>query len=451
MSLKKFAQKLNLESENTSFVDEEVVMPSIEERLDAEEAEAELVEVLDEVEEHQEALEESEEAEAEIDEHIEEAEATIAEAEGALGDDAGEAAEEGDEGSASEPSEDTDGGEVDPEDVSEANDDDEDKSVLDENGDLPVEEVVAAQEALKSVLKRTGYTLPNRIQVSREDIRNNPLEAYKMNLEDWKELKNTVSEGAKKIWEQIKKAYRWVVEQFKKVFGSKETKLKLIVKDLNALPGSNNIDAKFTEQFINQYGEKFSAVGSLVNDPKDMIELEKLIKFQADGILAFTKAPGKTYEEKLSNTKTVPTVNLSFTYGPLAEAVKKVQEVRFIKISSDGIIVDGAIVDGGNNIETVSGNKLKNLKFNKATYLKYVTNYISVAHNIERHMAAINSVVDKGDENMITKSIIKYKLNGTLKTFTSYNNDIYRFILVMGKALIAASKGEKAKGDEAKK
>ena len=447
MSLKKFAQKLNLESENTSFVDEEVVMPSIEERLDAEEAEAELVEVLDEVEEHQEALEESEEAEAEIDEHIEEAEATIAEAEGALGDDAGEGTEEGDEGSASEPSEDTDGGEVDPEDVSEGSDDDddEDKSVLDENGDLPVEEVVAAQEALKSILKRTGYTLPNRIQVSREDIRNNPLEAYKMNLEDWKELKNTVSEGAKKIWEQIKKAYKWVVEQFKKVFGSKETKLKLIVKDLNALPGSNNIDPKFTEAFISKYGEKFSAVGSLVNDPKDIIELEKLIKYCADGILAFVKAPGKTPEEKLNNTKQPSPVSLSFTYGPLAEAVKKTQEVKFIKVTG------GEIAVGGSTVASVAGDKLKNLKFNKATYLKYVTNYVSIARNIERHMATINNAVSNGDENMIAKAFIKRSLNGSLKTFASFNNDIYKFILVMGKALISASKGEKAKADEAKK
>ena len=437
MSLKKFAQKLNLESENTSFVDEEVVMPSIEERLDAEEAEAELVEVLDEVEEHQEALEESEEAEAEIDEHIEEAEATIAEAEGALGDDAGESTEEGDEGSASEPSEDTDGGEVDPEDVSEANDDDEDKSVLDENGDLPVEEVVAAQEALKSVLKRTGYTLPNRIQVSREDIRNNPLEAYKMNLEDWKELKNTVSEGAKKIWEQIKKAYRWVVEQFKKVFGSKEAKLKLIVKDLNALPGSNNIDPKFAEQFINQYGEKFSAVGALINDPRDMIELEKLIKLCADSTIKFVKT--KTEEDK------VVTVDLSFSYPPLANAVKETDGVRYIKLTGDTIQV------GGHDVETVNGNKLKNLKFNKATYLKYVTNYISIAHNIERHMAAINSVVDKSPANIVAKPFIKRNLNGALKTFASFNNDIYRFILVMGKALIAASKGEKDKSEETKK
>ena len=448
MSLKKFAQKLNLESENTSFVDEEVVMPSIEERLDAEEAEAELVEVLDEVEEHQEALEESEEAEAEIDEHIEEAEATIAEAEGALGDDAGEATKEGDEGSASEPSEDTDGGEVDPEDVAEANDDedDEDKSVLDENGDLPVEEVVAAQEALKSVLKRTGYTLPNRIQVSREDIRNNPLEAYKMNLEDWKELKNTVSEGAKKIWEQIKKAYRWVVEQFKKVFGSKETKLKLILKDLNQTSGNPNPDPKYKEEFVNKYGERFSGVGSLINDPKDIVELEKLIKYCADGILAFVKAPGKTPEEKLSNTKKIPGVALSFTYAPLAEAVKKAgEEIKFIKVTG------GEIAVGGANVETVSGDKLKNLKFNKGTYLKYATNYISIARNIERHMNAINNAVDRGDENMISKAFIKRSLNGSLKTFTSFNNDIYKFILVMGKALIVASKGDKPKGDDTKK
>lgn len=229
MSLAKQVKKLNLESENTSFIDEEVVVPSIEEQLEAEEAEAELVEVLDEVEENQDALEESEEVEAEIDEHIAEAEATVAEAEGAVGDASAEAegpaAEEGE--TPAEASEDTDGGEVAPEEVADAP-----ESVLDENGELPVEEVVAAQEALQNLLKRTGYTLPNRITVSREDVRSNPLEAYKMNLEDWKELKEKVKSGAAKIWEAIKKAYAWIKEQIAKVFPSKVQKVKGIIAGL---------------------------------------------------------------------------------------------------------------------------------------------------------------------------------------------------------------------------
>ena len=229
MSLAKQVKKLNLESENTSFIDEEVVVPSIEEQLEAEEAEAELVEVVDEVEENQDALEESEEVEAEIDEHIAEAEATVAEAEGAVGDASAEAegpaAEEGE--TPAEASEDTDGREVAPEEVADAP-----ESVLDENGELPVEEVVAAQEALQNLLKRTGYTLPNRITVSREDVRSNPLEAYKMNLEDWKDLKGKVAEGAKKIWEAIKKAYAWIKEQIAKVFPSKVQKVKGIIAGL---------------------------------------------------------------------------------------------------------------------------------------------------------------------------------------------------------------------------
>jgi len=229
MSLAKQVRKLNLESEIAPIVDEEVVVPSIEEQLEAEEAEAELVEVLDEVEENQDALEESEEVVAEIDEHIAEAEATVAEAEGAVGDasvDAeGPAAEEGE--TPAEASEDTDGGEVAPEDVA-----DPAESVLDENGELPVEEVVAAQEALQNLLKRTGYSLPNRVTVSREDVRSNPLEAYKMNLEDWKDLKSKVAEGAKKIWEAIKKALAIIAEQIAKVLPTKINKLKAVVAKL---------------------------------------------------------------------------------------------------------------------------------------------------------------------------------------------------------------------------
>ena len=265
MSLAKQVRKLNLESENASFIDEEVVVPSIEEQLEAEEAEAELVEVLDEVEENQDALEESEEVEAEIDDHIAEAEATVAEAEGAVGDASAEAegpaAEEGK--TPAEASEDTDAGEVAPEEVADA---DAPESVLDENGELPVEEVVAAQEALQNLLKRTGYTLPNRITVSREDVRSNPLEAYKMNLEDWKELKEKVKSGAAKIWEAIKKAYAWIKEQIAKVFPSKVQKVKGIIAGLK---DSKLSDAEFKEKakaVIEGLSTKQTAILQILNE-----------------------------------------------------------------------------------------------------------------------------------------------------------------------------------------
>ena len=442
MSLKKFAQKLNLESENTSFVDEEVVMPSIEERLDAEEAEAELVEVLDEVEEHQEALEESEEAEAEIDEHIEEAEATIAEAEGVLGDDVGEASEEGDESSASEPSEDTDGGEADPEDVAEANDDDEDKSVLDENGDLPVEEVVAAQEALKSVLKRTGYTLPNRIQVSREDIRNNPLEAYKMNLEDWKELKNTVSEGAKKIWEQILKAFAWIKEQIAKVWPSRETKLKGLLQEISKT--SNADTSVASNEFIKAYGEKFGGVGALIRIPDDLGRFIKFVKLTADAAAATVAAKNdEGADDLLAVSKRLENGDINFSYPKLKEAIAAAKSpLMGIKASGNTIYLRFA----DKSTTEIEGMKLAGLKLTKELAAGYITKILAMNNAITASMDKVNaSVKTLKDTSILTKWVTKNLINNSISTYTAYMNNLTKFVFTYGNAYLKAVKGSEAK------
>lgn len=207
MSLKKVIQKLNLESEE-AFIDSEVTTPDIIDQLEAEEAEAELVEAIDDAEEAHEALDESDEVEAEVDEQIAEAKATIAEAEGKV-EEAKEIIEEAEK----------DGIEVD--------------SVADDNGEIPAEEVVAAQEALQNLIKRTGYKI-DTVTVSREDIKANTLEAYKVNLEGWEEMKEKVKAGAKWIWDQIIAAYTWIKEKIVAVIPTKVNRLKWLSAKVSA-------------------------------------------------------------------------------------------------------------------------------------------------------------------------------------------------------------------------
>lgn len=207
MSLKKVIQKLNLESEE-AFIDSEVTTPDIIDQLEAEEAEAELVEAIDDAEEAHEALDESDEVEAEVDEQIAEAKATIAEAEGKV-EEAKEIIEEAEK----------EGIEVD--------------SVADDNGEIPAEEVVAAQEALQNLIKRTGYQI-NTVTVSREDIKANTLEAYKVNLEGWEEMKEKVKAGAKWIWDQIIAAYNWIKEKIVAVIPTKVNRLKWLSAKVSA-------------------------------------------------------------------------------------------------------------------------------------------------------------------------------------------------------------------------
>ena len=225
MSLKKVIQKLNLESEE-AFIDSEVTTPDIIDQLEAEEAEAELVEAIDDAEEAHEALDESDEVEAEVDEQIAEAKATIAEAEGKV-EEAKEIIEEAEK----------DGIEVD--------------SVADDNGEIPAEEVVAAQEALQNMIKRTGYKL-EITTISREDIKANTLEAYKVNLEGWEEMKAKVKEGAKWIWDQIIAAYTWIKEKIVAVIPTKVTRLKWLSAKVSAAK-----DASLSQEDIKALTDKY--------------------------------------------------------------------------------------------------------------------------------------------------------------------------------------------------
>lgn len=225
MSLKKVIQKLNLESEE-AFIDSEVTTPDIIDQLEAEEAEAELVEAIDEAEEAHEALDESDEVEAEVDEQIAEAKATIAEAEGKI-EEAKEIIEDAEK----------DGIEVD--------------SVADENGEIPAEEVVAAQEALQNLIKRTGYKIET-VTVSREDIKANTLEAYKVNLEGWEEMKAKVKAGAKWIWDQIIAAYNWIKEKIVAVIPTKVNRLKWLSAKVSAAK-----DASLSQEDIKALTDKY--------------------------------------------------------------------------------------------------------------------------------------------------------------------------------------------------
>ena len=419
MSLAKQIKKLNLESENASFIDEEVVVPSIEEQLEAEEAEAELVEVLDEVEENQDALEESEEVEAEIDDHIAEAEATVAEAEGAVGDAGAEAegpaAEEGE--TPAEASEDTDAGEVAPEEVADAP-----ESVLDENGELPVEEVVAAQEALQNLLKRTGYTLPNRITVSREDVRSNPLEAYKMNLEDWKDLKEKVQAGAKKIWEAILKAYAWIKEQIAKVFPSKAQKITAL---LAALQKANVDSAKLAEvakTFDAKYNKKYPAIAAGVSEDKGLDIFMKDLKRVADAV---SKDPKALIQNDL---------------------------VNFASIFSGDTIEDFSVKDGmiTSVVTEVKGPNTRQLTKENAIKLlqKYNAILTQVPQTVKITVDGVKKLSESAELDPKVLKLVQKMAKISIRGFKSINSEMYIYIIGFAQAVLkAASKAETPKAE----
>ena len=325
MSLKKVIQKLNLESEE-AFIDSEVTTPDIIDQLEAEEAEAELVEAIDDAEEAHEALDESDEVEAEVDEQIAEAKATIAEAEGKV-EEAKEIIEEAEK----------DGIEVD--------------SVADDNGEIPAEEVVAAQEALQNLIKRTGYQI-NTVTVSREDIKANTLEAYKVNLEGWEEMKAKVKEGAKWIWDQIIAAYTWIKEKIVAVIPTKVNRLKwlsakvsaakdvsLSQEDIKALTDKYKQDAyvPYVSLNLKEFTKDFVAAAQGFSAAADLTKASFTIgtKFEGNTMTKVVVKDGAVIEEPSAQvTFTLPTgikatvlgiaKDLADAYAQFPKALEKV-------------------------------------------------------------------------------------------------------------------------------
>lgn len=325
MSLKKVIQKLNLESEE-AFIDSEVTTPDIIDQLEAEEAEAELVEAIDEAEEAHEALDESDEVEAEVDEQIAEAKATIAEAEGKV-EEAKEIIEEAEK----------DGIEVD--------------SVADDNGEIPAEEVVAAQEALQNMIKRTGYKL-EITTISREDIKANTLEAYKVNLEGWEAMKVKVKEGAKWIWDQIIAAYTWIKEKIVAVIPTKVNRLKwlsakvmaakdasLSQEDIKALTDKYKQDAyvPYVSLNLKEFTKDFVAAAQGFSAAADLTKASFTIgtKFEGNTMTKVVVKDGAVIEEPSAQvTFTLPTgtkaavlgvaKDLADAYAQFPKALEKV-------------------------------------------------------------------------------------------------------------------------------
>ena len=325
MSLKKVIQKLNLESEE-AFIDSEVTTPDIIDQLEAEEAEAELVEAIDDAEEAHEALDESDEVEAEVDEQIAEAKATIAEAEGKV-EEAKEIIEEAEK----------DGIEVD--------------SVADDNGEIPAEEVVAAQEALQNLIKRTGYQI-NTVTVSREDIKANTLEAYKVNLEGWEEMKEKVKAGAKWIWDQIIAAYTWIKEKIVAVIPTKVNRLKwlsakvsaakdtsLSQEDIKALTDKYKQDAyvPYVSLNLKEFTKDFVAAAQGFSAAADLTKASFTIgtKFEGNTMTKVVVKDGAVIEEPSAQvTFTLPTgtkaailgmaKDLADAYAQFPKALEKV-------------------------------------------------------------------------------------------------------------------------------
>lgn len=419
--------------------------PTVLDQIEAQEDEVALVEAENEIEDDINGMEEGEELAETADEEVADAEEVLAEADA-------KAAETGEEAV------------------------------------IPVEDVVASQEALKSLIKLSGETIDNVSFGNREALYNDSRATYAQNLEGLKEIGNKIKEGLKKIWDKIVAAFNWIVKQIKKVLPTKLNRLKWLVENLRTLSVGTTDSAKLAEAqkaFVEKYKEKFAAVTAITNvDLTNVSEYAKSIlsEIQAAknlvGVATATKEGASFYKTAISVDKTDSKALISKISSLSSADIDKdvaeqttgltVKSKMVVGVSGKGTTLKAlvrVVVNGeeGEEVRYVTSTKtvpvITAVTFNKEKAITGISGVLSSAAQISSNSDALNTAIAKyrdviaenEKKNMFAnwkagrdaeKAIRKY-ITHTMAITTGFDSGVLNYALAYGKATLSALKGSK--------
>ena len=204
MALNKMVKKLNLESEEIDV--SEVEDQTIEDVVEADVNASELQEATKALEEIQGDFEEGEATAAELQEAIDHTKEVIAKVE--------EATEEGKE------------------------------------AEVPVEEVVAAQESLKYFYNKIGFDSSEMVTVSREDIASGSLEAYKNLSANLEQLQVNLEGVLREMIDEAKDMFKNAIDKVKAAFGNASAIARVLKKEISNL--ENDVDSAKASEIVNK-------------------------------------------------------------------------------------------------------------------------------------------------------------------------------------------------------
>lgn len=210
MALNKMVKKLNLESEEIDV--SEIEDQTIEDVVEADVNASELQDATKKLEAIQDDFEEGEATAAELQEAIDHTKEVIAKVE--------EAAEKGEE------------------------------------AEVPVEEVVAAQESLKYFYTKIGFDSSEMVTVSREDIATGSLEAYKNLSANLEQLQVNLEGVLREMIDEAKDMFKNAIDKVKAVFGNARAIARVLTKEISSL--ENDVDSAKASEIVNK---EFSNAG----------------------------------------------------------------------------------------------------------------------------------------------------------------------------------------------
>lgn len=346
---------------------------------------------------------------------------------------------------------------------------------------IPVEDVVASQEALYNLIKLSGYE-GITVVGNREDLYNNSYVTYKQNLEGIKEVGEFIMKGLKKLWEKIVEIFNWVVEKIKRLFPTKMNTIRYLLKELKSAPMVNGDDRLYglNVGFTREYGAKNIAVRYIIGDNLELLSqyCDDMRQSIQAGIKLIPYIPQlatvESYEQIKQVSDSIENVTLNdniknrLYYTKLKAGLDDMGEgsstfsPSLIAVSGRDNILNGTFslydgVDGSRRNVKVSvtlDSKNNEVAFNKNKTISCLEAFIKAEEAINKDIIAFNAELKKEVNRIRTNESIgglsdilfrKRQLNKKLRSdvldrinmITNFDSSITTYVLVYAKELLA--------------
>ena len=358
---------------------------------------------------------------------------------------------------------------------------------------IPVEDVVASQEALKTLIKLSGEEYTGTF-ANREDIYGNSRASYVQNLEGLKQIAAGIKKGLKAIWDKIVAGFKWVVEQIKKVLPTKLNRIKWTLENLRKVP-AGAVDGAKIKEAVKAFSEagktKYAGIAAIVGGNLDKIgafvdEIKFSLK-QADQAVATFKAQGTgsgEIQDKVSSQLEKKTSFASVIPNP-AEIAKSLNEqvsgyanadvsnATALSVTAKGqtvkVLYSVTVKDDEGAASTVfvtasaNVNTFPTITLSKDVAIKGLAAVVANASAIQAAAAKLSAsisdysnVVAKREESgffaksalarKVDKNLRKY-VSQTISAVTSFDSAVLGYTLAYGKATLKAVNGAAKKAE----
>ena len=347
-----------------------------------------------------------------------------------------------------------------------------------EEPSIPIEEVVASQETLKTLIRLSGSENIAVIGTNREAIYNDSYATYKQNLEGLKEIGGKIKENIKKIWDKIVAGFKWVVDQIKKILPNNLNKSKgegdlveASKKFEEANKESSAAVATIGGPNLENVKDYATAITRSLTKAKDLLAKCKIDQM-GDLIMIMPTDPTALLKQVNAFEDKFATKELRDAAAKdIADLGKDVSGHTLVSVTGKGTTLTGsfAVVIQNENISkcktvkaSITVDKLSGVKFDKATTVRNLMSLVAGANFVAKEAESFKNATDKfvkgnvesnNPKNFIDSFVKKATFSAITKQFitanmsivTAFDSSVLSYGLKYGKAVLSALNEKKNK------